>query len=223
MLNIWLPVFCALAALDWLALYYGWRRVNYLSKPAAMLALLLWFGIAGQFRGILLWFGIGFLFSLLGDILLLLSHRYFTTGLAAFLLAHLAYIAAFNHPLPDISIHVFVLALTLAALGVFVFSLLRQSLESSSLHAKMVLPVGLYSAVLTIMLFSALLTLFRADWDPLPAVFAACGGLLFYCSDTLLGFDRFARPLKHARLWVRITYHLGQLGLGAGALLAVVG
>jgi hypothetical protein len=39
----------------------------------------------------------------------------------------------------------------------------------------------------------------------------------------MLGFDRFVRPFKHARLWVRITYHLGQLGLAAGALLAAAG
>jgi uncharacterized membrane protein YhhN len=113
--------------------------------------------------------------------------------------------------------------LALAALGVIVFSLLRQAMQSSSLQAKMVLPVGFYSAILSTMLFSSLLTLFRADWDILPAAFAACGGLLFYCSDTMLGFDRFVRPFKHARLWVRITYHLGQLGLAAGALLAAAG
>lgn len=223
MFNIWLPVFALAAIADWLAVWHSWRRMGYLTKPAAMLALLVWFGFTGQFNDSLLWFGIGFFFSLLGDIFLLLSHRYFIFGLVAFLLAHLAYIAAFNQQLPQINVAFYVLGLTLVSVWLLIFGGLRSAMKRSSLHAKMVLPVGIYSFAITVMLFSALLTLFRPDWDRTAALLVGGGGLLFFCSDVMLAFDRFVQPFQHARFWVRITYHLGQLGLAAGALLQVLG
>ena len=99
----WLPVFLLLAAADWLALWRGWQRVNYLTKPAAMLALLIGFGWQGHFAGSLLWVGLGFGFSLLGDVFLLLSHGWFIYGLAAFLLAHISYIIGFLFPCPELN------------------------------------------------------------------------------------------------------------------------
>lgn len=222
MFNAWLPAFYAFAAANWLAVWRGWRVMNYLTKPAAMLALLLWFCTAGRFAGGLLWFAIGFFFSLLGDILLMLGRRCFTVGLGAFLFAHLAYIAAFNQSLPALSIPFYVMGLVLVSVWAFIFSCLQRAMKRSSLHARLVLPVGAYSAVLTLMLFSALLTFLRPEWNADAAALAAGGGLLFYCSDTMLAFDRFIKPFAHARLWVRATYHMGQLGLAAGALLAAL-
>jgi len=68
-------------------------------------------------------------------------------------------------------------------------------------------------------LFSALWTLFRPDWTASASGLAASGALLFLCSDILLAVDRFAYRFPHARLWVRVTYHLGQLALVGGAAL----
>jgi len=73
------------------------------------------------------------------------------------------------------------------------------------------------------MLFSTLATLVGRDWDVPADARAAAGGLLFFCSDSLLAFDRFVRPFPRARFWVRVTYHLGQLGLALGALLHALG
>ena len=38
-------------------------------------------------------------------------------------------------------------------------------------------------------------------------------------ADVLLAVDRFIRPMPGARVWKRITYQLGQLGIIAGVLL----
>jgi uncharacterized membrane protein YhhN len=69
------------------------------------------------------------------------------------------------------------------------------------------------------MLLSALITLFRPDWLQAPAIAAASGGILFYISDTLLGYDRFERKINHGQSYVHLTYHLGQIGLILGAML----
>ena len=60
------------------------------------------------------------------------------------------------------------------------------------------------------MLLSALITLFRPEWQPLHAMMAAIGAALFFTSDSLLGYDRFVRKLKHGQSYVHLTYHLGQ-------------
>ncbi|MBA4384484.1 MAG: hypothetical protein C0410_07085, partial [Anaerolinea sp.] len=79
--------------------------------------------------------------------------------------------------------------------------------------------VVFYGLTLTLMVLSALVTFFRAEWSLLPAVFCACGAVLFYVSDTLLGYDRFVVKVKHGQSFVHLTYHLGQIGLVTGAML----
>jgi uncharacterized membrane protein YhhN len=222
-INAWLPACVLAAAADWLAVWHSWRRVGYFTKPAAMVLLLIWFGSVGRFQGMLLAFGIGFLFSLLGDILLMASYRYFFPGLVAFLLAHLAYILAFDHPQPPLSLFFFIVGVAVLLLWLAILSRLDGAIRASPAHGRMRIPVAVYSGVIALMLFSALLTLFRPDWHLTDAALAAGGGFLFFISDTLLAFDRFVRPLPRARFWVRVTYHTGQLGLAAGALLHFIG
>jgi uncharacterized membrane protein YhhN len=219
MINAWLPAFIVLAAADWLAVWHGWRRVGYLTKPAALILLLIWFGSAGHFQGALLAFGIGFLCSLAGDILLMASYHYFLPGMGAFLLAHMMYILAFNHPQPTLSPVFFVLGLLVLIIWLLILNRLDGAMRDSGAHKRMRIPVAVYSGVIALMLFSALLTLFRPDWQLPAAALAAAGGFLFFISDTMLAYDRFVRPFPRARFWVRVSYHIGQLGLAAGALL----
>lgn len=214
-----LLIFLLPAAADWLAVWKGWQRVNFFTKPLAMLTLIIGFGLWGHFKGSLLWFGIGFCFSLLGDVFLLLSHGYFLYGLSAFLIAHLVYTVGFNSPLPEIGLPFYLLGLIILVAWWLLRRRLDLALHASGRQSKMRLAVALYSAVIAAMLFSALATLFRPDWELPAAGCAALGGFLFFWSDTLLAFDRFVRPFPRARFWVRVTYHLGQLGLALGALL----
>jgi uncharacterized membrane protein YhhN len=70
-----------------------------------MITLFLWLWTSAGLSGALLWFGVGIIFSLAGDILLMLSlDRFFIFGLIAFLLAHAAYVVGFNIPLPGLSL-----------------------------------------------------------------------------------------------------------------------
>ncbi len=50
------------------------------------------------------------------------------------------------------------------------------------------------------------------------SAWAAAGGLLFLTSDSILAYNRFVKPQPQGQLKTHITYHLGQVGLIAGAL-----
>src|SRR4051812_29735006 len=99
---MWAGLFVPLvvAVVDWVAVARGWKKLEYAAKPGVMLALLAWLGLSAFFNSAgaapLIWFAAGLLLSLVGDVLLMLPPRFFIGGLAAFLLAHAAYIVGFS-------------------------------------------------------------------------------------------------------------------------------
>jgi uncharacterized membrane protein YhhN len=83
---------------------------------------------------------------------------------------------------------------------------------------RLVGPVRIYAAVISLMLFSALITLFRTDWLSGPAYLVSIGAVLFLTSDVVLAWNKFVKPIRRGRLVLMITYHLGQFALIAGAI-----
>jgi uncharacterized membrane protein YhhN len=205
------------AALDWLALARRIKWLEYLAKPGAMLVLIAWLWLVTGFQGAMLWFGLGLVFSLAGDIFLMLPEERFIPGLVAFLLAHVAYIIGFNQIPPPLTLASLVVLLVVALPAVQIFRRLRDGLARLG-KTRLQLPVLLYSLVIGLMLVSALLTLVQPDeiWSPGPALLAAAGALLFFLSDTLLAWNKFIAPLPGGRTLVHMTYHLGQYALILG-------
>jgi len=211
----------ALAVLDWTATGLSWKSVRLFTKPAALLALLIWFIQAGSLSGALLWFGIGLIFSLIGDILLMLPERFFTGGLIAFLMAHVFYILGFGLiPLP---LHWGALAalIAVAAAGTFLMRTIRKGISGQPASEKMLIPVQIYGVIISLMLFAALLTLMRPEWPLQAALFASAGAALFYISDSVLAYCRFCGPLYGNHVIVMMTYHLAQFSIAWGALAAL--
>ena len=204
------------AAADWLVVFTHKNRLKYITKPLVMLVLFLWLYLETGLLGFTLFFGIGILFSLLGDIWLMLSRRFFLAVLFSFLLAHVSYIVGLNQtPLPFSTLSL-VVGTTVFLIAILLFCKIRFGFMRmiSTLRARF--PLALYGLVLTLMLMSAISTLFRGDWNTSAAWMVSTGALLFFISDNLLGFDRFVKPFRHSRLLVRITYHLGQVILMTG-------
>ncbi|KAF0106339.1 MAG: Uncharacterized protein FD147_2530 [Chloroflexi bacterium] len=209
----------AFAFLDWASTWKGWKIRLYIAKPATLLFLIFWTIQVTRWQGGMVWFGIALIFSLLGDIVLLLNPRYFLAGVGAFFFAHVAYLIGFNqHPAP-LSVGLMILAVLVGVSSARVFRVLKPGLMKVPRGKRFLTAVFIYGATLTLMLLSTLITLFRADWMVAPAVFAASGGILFYISDTLLGYDRFVHKIKHGQSYVHLTYHVGQIGLITGAML----
>ncbi|HNT54365.1 MAG TPA: lysoplasmalogenase [Anaerolineaceae bacterium] len=213
----WFYLACAIMVIEWYAAWREWTMLNRVVKPAALLALNVWFWSLGQGEGPLFWFGIGLIFSLLGDILLL-SHSLFLEGLTAFLLGHIFYIVSFNPTPPPLHWVSLLLIAGIGAGGFFIVRTIRRGLLRRASGRKLRLAVVLYGSVISLMLLSTLFTLLRPEWPPRSALLACVGGALFVFSDSLLAFDRFVQRLPHGRFWVMLTYHLGQIGLSSAML-----
>jgi uncharacterized membrane protein YhhN len=219
-----LLVVLLVAVTDWVAVGKGWKKVEYVTKPATMVVLFALLALIGGFGSVpLICFGLGILFSLAGDVFLMLSDRWFIPGLVSFLLAHVSYIVGFNLPLPVVSpTWALVVALVLAFSAA---RLLRPIVAGLSAKGQMKLigPVIVYGVVITLMLLSAMLTLFRPEWKAPPAALAAFGAMLFFSSDAILAWNKFVAPIKNGRLLNMITYHLGQIALIVGVVLQLAG
>ncbi|HYF44952.1 MAG TPA: lysoplasmalogenase [Acidimicrobiales bacterium] len=198
-----LLVFGAYALGNWWAVEVGNQRLEWLCKPAALVALT---GAAMALRPdefeVKVVFVIGLLLSLAGDVFLMLPSDRFLPGLISFFLAHVAYVVGFAIADPE-PVLLLVGVLVVAAGMVFVGRPLVARVRSGD-QSDMAVPVMAYMAVISLMVVFAI-----GNGNP----FGIAGALLFYASDATLGWNRFVEPTSHGRLAVMATYHLGQLGL----------
>lgn len=179
-------------------------------KPVPVLALALWVSglpMKGRYQ---LFIALGLLLSALGDILLEMSEATFLPGLVAFLLAHVAYIAAF---LQDTrKLYPFHGAMAY----IYGFLALGFLLTTGNLGGLM-LPVQLYILVITTMLWRAAVRFDLPRVTRFSAGAGLVGALFFVLSDTILAFRLFETPIQLGGWAVMLTYWLGQLGLALSA------
>lgn len=144
---------------------------------------------------------VGLLFSLVGDVMLMLPSRYFSAGILSFSVTHALYFSAFAlaagiaivYPLTPLLVAV------AAALALFILPGVKPSLR---------IPVLLYILLITIMASQAAGAAVEQQTTRLTT--AAAGALLFFISDAILAIDRFKSPFRSARTLVLSTYWLGQ-------------
>ena len=218
-MNIFLIAAVILAALEALAVPKNQSRLEYVAKPGVMIALFLWLWTSSGLSGALLWFGLGILFSLAGDVLLMLSpDRLFLAGLVAFLFAHVAYIIGFNTPLPEFSAWGIFLAVIIGINGVRVLRRILAPLATQG-PTGLRIPIVVYGITISTMLLSAMMKLTDVSWEAGAALLVALGAFLFYASDIILAWMKFVSPIRHGRIYNIITYQLGQIALIAGVIL----
>jgi len=215
----WLGAAILLAGLNWLAVWHGWRGINYASKALVMVSLFAWLASSStSFTGNAHFFAAGLFFSLAGDILLLMSARFFLHGLCAFLLTHICYLTGFLMPPPMINGAVWSVGLMAFSLWVLVYWAIRGAIIKNPAYRRLRPPLAAYSLLICAMTASAVLTLFHPEWPPRAAGLAASGALLFLFSDMLLAYDRFLKTMPDVRLWKRVSYHLGQIAIIAAII-----
>lgn len=213
----WVAAF-VFAGLESLALLKGWRRLEYIAKPAVMVVLFLWLFTSAGLEGAPLWFGLGILFSLTGDVLLMLSlDRFFLAGLGAFLLAHVTYVIGFNIPLPEMSVWGIGLAFIIGLGGARVIRRILASVLAKG-QDRLRMPIAVYGIVISLMLLSAMLKQFDAAWEAGAALLVSLGAFLFYLSDIILAWNKFISPIQNGRIYNIAAYHLGQIALIAGVV-----
>jgi uncharacterized membrane protein YhhN len=152
--------------------------------------------------------GIALVFSLVGDVLLMLPSDQFVGGLAAFLVAHLFYIGAFTRDGGFSASRAPVLPLSV--MGAIVLALMWPSL------GPLRLPVIAYMLVILTMAWQAVERSRAGSHDG--AWWAAVGAMLFVTSDSALGLARFRGDFAGARVLVLTTYFLAQWMIATSAL-----
>jgi uncharacterized membrane protein YhhN len=147
-------------------------------------------------------------FSLAGDVFLMLPKDRFVAGLVAFLIAHLLYIAAFV----QLGAHV----TAWIALPFLVYAAVLLRIVLPHVQRRLKLPVIVYAAALTVMAWQACERAWAAR-SATPAeivgfggVLAAAGAVLFVASDSALAVNRFVRQFRGADALVLGTYFAAQ-------------
>lgn len=174
------------------ALLAGWGRtparlpIHWIFKPLTTMlilaaALVLPAAGAGSPR---LLVAVALLFSLAGDVLLMLPKDAFLPGLVAFLVAHLTYLVAFGIQLTWTPLLLLYVAL-IAAIAVGVTRFLWPYL------GKLRPAVATYLGAISAMALVALCRLQAVDISTASAVWGAAGAMLFMLADTLLATRRF--------------------------------
>ncbi len=191
-----------IALVDWFAVGTANRRLEYIAKPATMVPLILAAAVVDPVRpDEQWWFVAALVLSLVGDVFLMLEdqERWFVPGLASFLLGHVAYIVGMlSGPTSGTALVVgaVIVALAAAAGAPFIVK------GASRTDRRLPIPVAAYVTVISVMVVSAIGS---------TVALAVAGALLFYVSDFAIGWSRFVKDFRAARLVIITTYHAAQV------------
>lgn len=189
----------AFAVLNWIAVETDRRPLEWVCKPLTLLSLV---GVAlaldPQDEAVRAWFVVALVFSLAGDVLLMLPKERFQLGVGAFAVAHLAYAGGFV--VDGLDPTGIVAGLVLVGMGLFaigrpVVAAVKQESPGDAV------PVQAYVAIISVMVVTAV-----GAGNPV----AIAGAWLFYVSDATIAWSRFITPFPHHRLAIMATYHVGQ-------------
>jgi uncharacterized membrane protein YhhN len=142
----------------------------------------------------------GLLFSLVGDVFLMLPADRFVQGLVSFLAAHVFYIAAFAYESER--------ALSFWSLVPFLLYGLMMLRVLWPYLGKMRLPVLIYMLVILLMGWTAAGRRLLTDQEG--SLLAFLGAILFIISDSLLAVDKFKGRFRSAHLLILSTYFAAQ-------------
>ena len=183
------------------------RQVYFLKPLSTLLVILvaaLSFATPNAKEGYTVGILVGLILSLGGDVALMFpSGRAFLTGLALFLLAHVAYAVTFT-VYNGFHVGDLVSASVLLALAIAVYLYLHPGL------GEMQGPVVGYIVIICLMVNRATSAFFGTTFTQTQAWLVAGGSVLFWLSDLILAVNRFRRPFKYHRFNLAL-YYGGQL------------
>lgn len=202
------------AVADWTCVWFGWRRIHYVTKPLVMVGLMVLVGLVGDGEPAAWWLIVALFFGMLGDISMIgSSARRFLGGVALFFVGHLAYAVTFlalGLETPAWSWAGIAVAVVLA---IPMGRVLRGAREMGGVP--MAAALAAYSLVIATMLVLGWMT---------GSVWIAAGATIFVVSDTLIGLnlaEHGNEPPRLTNVQIMVTYHVGQALITAGVLLAL--
>ncbi len=214
-------LFCAVFISELIAVSLSISWLEYITKPLIMLLLGAYYMISvkghdsGMSRPVLA----AIVFSWLGDVALLFQKFepiYFVLGLGSFLIAHIAYILAYDQHKSDQSgevlqgVQKFRFAFPIVLAGTGLITILYPHL------GELKIPVIIYSFVLMVMVIKAL---FRFGYTHLKSFWLIfMGAILFMISDSLIAIDKFLSGFDASGMAIMSTYMTAQLLIVKGFL-----
>lgn len=142
-------------------------------------------------------------FSLAGDVFLMLPGDYFIPGLAAFLVAHGFYIALFRQDAPWFASRPALIGVL--AFGAAVYAVLWSHLPDAGLKVAV-------AAYITVICMMASQALGRATvLGDSTARWVGAAACIFMSSDALIAVNKFLMPVPLASFWILSTYFAAQL------------
>lgn len=216
---LWIPVI-ALFLLELLSELVRWDQALFhaVVKGSVLPVLILLYGwqTKDSKSSVRVPFMIGLFASWLGDLFLLREEdTFFTLGLSAFLIAHLAYAWTFSKAQYDTIQIPLVKKYPLFVIGAFAFGVVMFTLFYNNLH-ELLIPVIFYIAAILLMALTAISRFGRTNRKSFQWILA--GALLFLISDSILGFNKFSHPLPWANMWIMLTYMAAQASLVQGMI-----
>ncbi|MCM3784937.1 lysoplasmalogenase [Neobacillus mesonae] len=163
----------------WLIMVYAYLQLPSERRPSY------WLLLAGLF------------FCMLGDGLLPV---WFVIGLCAFLIGHLFYLTAFL----NLWRFSWIRFLSIVPIGIYAWFMggkLTNAIATAADFKGLVIPVMAYVVVISLMLWSAVMT---------GNLWAAIGSLLFVISDSILSWNMFVDSIPYAGVLIMTTYYSAQ-------------
>ncbi len=190
--------------------------LRYATKPFLLSSLAVYYAVSSTEINLLLMAAM--IFGWLGDIFLMIpdpekTRKYFKPGLAAFLLGHVFYtvvFASFITGIQNFPWYGWMFFLPYLLMGATGFFLVKP-------HAGPLLGAfAAYVFIIVIMGFSTVLPLGSVALKG--NIMAMAGAFIFIVSDTLNGYNKFAREIPRERIYTMSTYIVGQFLLVQGYL-----
>ncbi|KMJ57693.1 hypothetical protein AB685_16540 [Bacillus sp. LL01] len=172
----------------------------YLLKPGTMVIIILIavMGLVNSPSFFSWWILAGLLFSIIGDIFLMLPKDRFVYGLISFLAGHICYVVAFLY-FPVGGVNIWITGSLLFVAILYLSILLKGVLNSGGIV--LFLSVTAYVVIITSMVWAAF-------YSQQPLILA--GAILFFFSDGILAWDRFVGKLTYRNYLVMIPYYSAQ-------------
>ena len=196
---------------NWVGAYRDNLTLYHITKPLVLLAMIGFFAYQDGFSPLRLPFLIALVLSVIGDICLMaVRTRYFIAGMAAFALAHVAYVYGFSQWAVPAWVYIPAAVALIIMVAAFSFYVETQCKESDLPRLQKRL-FKIYGVLVAGMAIVAWLSLAREGWSTLPAVMAGVGGSLFMISDLMIALGRLEKRIPHERFWVILSYHVAQM------------
>lgn len=204
------------AHLTGIAMDYTWLVI--ITKPLIAASLLLYFyNISHLTNGFQKRIFAGLVFSLVGDVLLLMVDKdpnFFIAGLISFLLAQISYITAFYLDFKSRIVQIKLLLLgALIIFGTYCFFLFNYL---SPGLGDLKIPVLCYAIIISVMAISATNRYGKVNRVSFVMIFL--GAIFFLISDTALAIRKFSHEYDYAGIIIMSTYMLAQYYITVGSL-----